>query len=345
MHTPTDTASAQTAEAPDRSRHHGHYRVRVITDDRDPASPRQPDENLGMMVLYHRFAMLPNEGDETLNRQILDRLHDQTVHPDRAGRLAAVRQWLTDEHDASVVLGVWGYSHGGLSFRTGEDNPFTEPLDSDLAGIIWTTRALRATHGPAPDTDERVAEVLSGEVAEYDQWNNGGLFRYVVERRSPEGWTEIASEGGYYDEQGAHADGQDAIPDRDPDLAERWYRHAEHTADQLDHAGTLRLLRHLAGNLHTLSPAGSDPRADVEDVYRRFTDARAALDTVQAHHADVARLTDQDDRGALNAELATRRDDVTDTLAELARTLDDLATAGIVPLAWQAASTGGPGRP
>lgn len=198
----------------------GMYHVTVEDDPVTRQSPRE-HSNLGVLVLNCRSERaLPYEGP--LAEEIAGHLRDGRLggHPsvgaspqDRVhARMNWLTAWLKTNHGATVVLPVWGYkSDDGLYMEAGDDTVFPDKCDG-LLGVIYDSPAGRAETGVPPD---KIAEALKAEVKIYDQWSRGELFRYVIEARvSRDGddWLEVDSQGGYYSEEEARAEGEAAIP-------------------------------------------------------------------------------------------------------------------------------------
>lgn len=139
----------------------GDFRVTLSQDD-SPDSPREWD-NVGQLWCWQR------------------RYHS----PDRITGLDRGDYDSWEEYDAAlaaedrVVLPVYCYEHGGISYSTGA---YGCPWDSGRAGVI---SALRSS---CPgQSDEQIESILRAEVETYSAWANGEVYCYSVE--SPEGET------------------------------------------------------------------------------------------------------------------------------------------------------------
>lgn len=156
------------------------YRVRVVPDEatQDVDSPRLYDD-ITVMVLSHRRYDLPCEGDAV--EEIDERLCDHAYGATLGERFAALEEWLKTERGATVVLPVWGYDHGELTMRAGEENGFPDAQwDSRLLGVIYDNPDNREQAGIP---DEKVPDLLKSAVEAYDQWARGELYAYVVEKK------------------------------------------------------------------------------------------------------------------------------------------------------------------
>lgn len=123
-----------------------------------------------------------------------------------------VDRWLRLAHGATIVLPVFGYDHGGLRLKAGERTyPFTDQWDSGFAGIVYDTSEAREECGTPR---ELVAEALAQEVELYDQWANGEMYGFVVEKRiDTDQWEEVDSLWGMYGVDYAMTEGKASIPD------------------------------------------------------------------------------------------------------------------------------------
>jgi hypothetical protein len=124
--------------------------------DLDPPDPRRHNENMGIMVCWHRKYQL---GDKQIT------WHDQDE---------------VDEcrKNALVVLSLNLYDHSGLSMSVGAPS---DRWDSMSVGFIYTTEAkVKEIWGDDPPTPEKLAEILRAEVAEYDAYLRGAFCGYRV---------------------------------------------------------------------------------------------------------------------------------------------------------------------
>jgi hypothetical protein len=127
----------------------------IIEQDENPWNPREND-NLGSMFCQHGRYIL---GD------------DDAVHPNT----------LTKKETA-VILPLYLYDHSGITMRT---HPFDCQWDSGQVGWIYGTRKkLREEWGVKRLNDQHIAQAmrtLIAEVAEYDQYLTGDVYRYTIE--------------------------------------------------------------------------------------------------------------------------------------------------------------------
>lgn len=87
------------------------------------------------------------------------------------------------------------YDHSGCSYST---VPFSCKWDSGVIGVIYVTRekALQFSGGSrmTKAVRERVLSALKGEIETYNQWANGGVLQYSLEREGK----EVEYCGGFY---------------------------------------------------------------------------------------------------------------------------------------------------
>lgn len=90
--------------------------------------------------------------------------------------------WAQREHGATVVLPLWMYEHGGITIRAGSSfdagNPYGDPWDSGMCGIVFDTAEGRETTGVRA---EDVEQALREEVAEYDRYLQGEVYYLSVD--------------------------------------------------------------------------------------------------------------------------------------------------------------------
>ena len=132
-----------------------------IQIDSDPLNPRE-DENLGKMLCRHtRY----NLGDDYMadREEVLDILE---------GRRKDV-----------VALPLYLYDHGNITMNT---TGFSCPWDSGMVGCIFSTyEKIRETYGVKRITKsmiEKVKDSLRAEVKYYDDYLQGNVYGYTIEK-------------------------------------------------------------------------------------------------------------------------------------------------------------------
>jgi hypothetical protein len=120
---------------------------------------------------------------------------------------------LRAEFDAAIVLTVWMYDHGGVSFScsigNSKANPWSMPWDSGIVGFAVVTNAEQQRSGFSIEECERL---LRREVNEYSQWSAGQVYRFEITRGDEFvdtgeiiGWTEAQAEAEWQLKQAAEA--------------------------------------------------------------------------------------------------------------------------------------------
>jgi hypothetical protein len=82
-----------------------------------------------------------------------------------------------------LVLPIYMYDHSGLAFSTA---PFSCPWDSGQVGWIWVPHAKFEEWWPSVDSAEeklkQARKNLEGEINTYQQWSNGDVWSFVIEK-------------------------------------------------------------------------------------------------------------------------------------------------------------------
>lgn len=160
--------------------------VLEIYHEENPSNPRQDDEGcIGVLAAFHsRYD-----------------LADQDV-PFKASdfeTLAEMKQHIMKNLRATVCLPLFLYDHSGITIKT---TPFQCGWDSGQIGFIYTTmeklNKVGITIKDGEDWDaysSRLKEMLVAEVAEFDLYVTGDVYRFVV--KNDEG-DEVDSCSGFY---------------------------------------------------------------------------------------------------------------------------------------------------
>lgn len=132
-----------------------------IYQDTTPENPRISFDNIGHMVCFNsRY----NLGDN----------HDIVEDDVNSGR---GHEYLKTEHGAKVILPLYLYDHGGITIST---TPFSSYWDTSFLGWIYATQEKIDELGEDWQTDEKVEEVLRGEIETYDQYLRGDVYGFRV---------------------------------------------------------------------------------------------------------------------------------------------------------------------
>lgn len=138
-----------------------------IERDLDPLDPRENFDHLGTMVLFHKRYVL---GDKDHGYRVEDYSGWDELEKD-----------IREKEEASIVIPVYGYDHGGLTINT---TPFSCPWDSGQLGFIFVSDAtlLREYEGDVREAAlDKGRRMLIAEVQEYDQYLLGDSWGFVIE--------------------------------------------------------------------------------------------------------------------------------------------------------------------
>lgn len=155
-------------------------RVRIECDE-DPESPASWD-NLGKIAYYSgaRYVL----GTEAVSRDRLDEIRDGI------------------ENGVLVGLPVFAYIHGVVTITAAESNPFQCPWDSGQSGFVYCTRgdAIKefGKKQLTKSVRERALKCLVDEVETFNQYLNGNVYGYIVERVTSDDVEELEACWGYY---------------------------------------------------------------------------------------------------------------------------------------------------
>jgi hypothetical protein len=181
------------------------YKIKITTEE-DPMNPRGDDYdcNLGHLICWHSRYRIGDDHKYKQPENLLCDVSEHTVdrYEDAAingYRLHKTSQEFMDEFKSLgnvVCLPIYLYDHSGQTIKT---TPFDCPWDSGWVGLIYVTKAeLRKRYGWKNITKQRIAQVeewLRDEVATYDDYMTGSVYRYQI--IAPDG-EEGESYGEYY---------------------------------------------------------------------------------------------------------------------------------------------------
>lgn len=208
------------------------YRLKIV-QDHDPMNPRTEWDNLGRMACAHRDYDLGDkdaafDGDAeafmlelaehvalgTQERweafeatcpygaepgRLKDWRHDRTIMWERLVARVVQRHY--------IMADLYLYDHSGLAMSTGS---FSCPWDSGQVGFIYVSREqVLKEYGWKRLTAKRREQIetyLTGEVETYDQYLQGQVYGFVVEKFEDGDWVEDDACWGFYgdDIDGVH---------------------------------------------------------------------------------------------------------------------------------------------
>lgn len=142
----------------------GKYEIRIFQDD-CAESPREWC-NLGNMVCFHK-------------RYDIGDYHNY-CH-DHYDSWEEMEEAIEKSKNTCVILPLYLYDHGGLTIST---TKFSCQWDSGRIGLIYATKEdVYKEYGVkriTKDIEEKVINVLQGEVETYDQYLRGDVYRYEI---------------------------------------------------------------------------------------------------------------------------------------------------------------------
>ena len=157
-----------------------------ISYEEDSMSPREWD-NLGIMAYAHPSYVLGDKKDRHAMTRCTN-CEEECKEECECGEYSNIAE------TAMAMLPLYLYDHSGVTMRT---TPFGDPWDSGQVGIIYVTKEKCVEiMGTTDVTQEKLEEILRGEVKEFDQYLRGEIYRYAV---YDENDNVVDSCGGFYD--------------------------------------------------------------------------------------------------------------------------------------------------
>lgn len=173
------------------------YKIEIENDECSE-SPREWD-NITTMVCFHKRYNLGDKHDVNFN--------DYNSWEEMEEAIKA-------EGDILMMKPLYLYDHSGITIST---KPFGDRFDSGRVGLIYISELkFKALCGDIEVTQERLKEILEGEVETYDKYIRGEVYRYSiyeVEECSLGHQHEnlLDSCGGYYDEDEARSEAESIV--------------------------------------------------------------------------------------------------------------------------------------
>ena len=143
----------------------------VALDDSPSDNPREAFNPITKMWCWHRRY---NVGDEKPAAYDINNFADWDE----------IEEAIWKNEKPVALLSVWGYDHGGLSIST--NNPNCR-WDSGKIGFIFFPRSELSQLGYKRATKKAIEKAkawLKADVQEYDDWNNGNVWRLTIEDTS-----------------------------------------------------------------------------------------------------------------------------------------------------------------
>lgn len=143
------------------------YKVKYITIDDDPESPRDCD-NIGTMVCFHKKYVLGDE-EHCYTREDFCSWEE-------------LEKAIEDNEDVAIILPLYLYDHCRITIRT---YPFSDKWDSGQIGFVFVSKdKIREEFSVTDITDEildKVKMLMKGEVEMYSEYLAGDVYRVVME--------------------------------------------------------------------------------------------------------------------------------------------------------------------
>jgi hypothetical protein len=144
------------------------YKVKYISVDNDPESPRSGD-NFGTMICLHKRYIL---GDE----------YDENMYKNNFNSWDELKNKIEENEDVAVILPLYLYDHSGITMQT---HPFDDIWDSGQVGFIFVSKdKVRKEFSVSDITDElieKIKTILEGEVEVYNEYLTGNVYSLVKE--------------------------------------------------------------------------------------------------------------------------------------------------------------------
>lgn len=207
------------------------YKVRIFFDEVDDSSnPRDGDGCflwLGFPHRHYRF------GDEQFDPQ--RDVPDHCRECDGSGEIEndekridcptcggsggsevtreVIYEHLRSRYGALVIRPIWCTDHSGLYFSLSDPH---DRWDSGIAGLLVFTEQQATDWGLTDWTEEQIVEQMKAEIAYYDDWQRGNVYRFELYDLNGD---LIESVGGFIGDQGekdALEEAKACLPDRPP---------------------------------------------------------------------------------------------------------------------------------
>lgn len=173
------------------------YRIEICQDD-SPESPREWD-NLGFMACWHRRMWLGNEPEkvqkytptEWMIHELIYNYEEEIYKIIGKKENTYAEEWLMEDdarvheifHKFHVVVPIYAYEHGSITISSGYRAGW-DSFDSGQLGFIYVSKKKALEEwGKKKWTkkfEEKIVELLEGEIKTYDQYLQGEVFGYKV---------------------------------------------------------------------------------------------------------------------------------------------------------------------
>lgn len=83
-----------------------------------------------------------------------------------------------------ILLPVFRYEHGGVAYKAGDANPFNDPWDSGMSGVIYCEKKdiyKNFKRRLCKSTVNLLNKMMVAEVEQYSSYANGEVYLYSIE--------------------------------------------------------------------------------------------------------------------------------------------------------------------
>ena len=173
-----------------------------IEQDQDPMNPRTDWDNITTMICFHKRYELGDKTDYKSNN--FDSWEE-------------LKEQIESDNKVLMIKPLYMYDHSGITIST---SPFSCQWDSGQIGWVFITeKQLNLMCGKDFDrSEEKLEEIIKGEVGTYDQYLTGDVYRYELYQIETcslghEHRTLIESCGSYFGEEECESEGKSVLQD------------------------------------------------------------------------------------------------------------------------------------
>lgn len=166
-------------------------KIVAFSHDDGPESPRTAMDNLGFLSIKSDSNHIGCDEHESFSTAMLVAYSDGMSISEARTFLQRNDVWVSEsmirsefakmKKEIAVILPVYRYSHGGVSYRT---TPFSCRWDSGRFGVVFALKKdIREAFSCKRITKkvlDNVTRILKGEVETYSQWANGEVYGIKV---------------------------------------------------------------------------------------------------------------------------------------------------------------------
>jgi hypothetical protein len=176
-----------------------------ITQDMNPDSPREWDNVTTMICFHNRYDVGDKHNYKSSNFNSWDEL----------------KQQIEIDYNVVMIKPLYMYDHSGITIST---SPFGCHFDSGQIGWVFIDEVqLKLLWSDEEFPNEKLTEIIEGDVKTYDQYLTGEVYGYEVYEvetcdKGHEHKTLVESCWGFYDEGDCESEGQSMIEHLEKEL-------------------------------------------------------------------------------------------------------------------------------